>query len=290
MHDFDGVVVKISLKGVEEIKKNEKSDSSQVLVKANAGENRDDFVNYCNERGYAGLENLAWIPGQVGTAPVSNIGAYGMEVQNNIFSVEGYNLASQTFQTFSHDECQFIYRGSIFKNQLKSQFLITAVTFSLQKITKDYEFNLNYPDVQKKIEEKKLQKSDLNLMVVSEMIRKIRNHKLPNPDEIGTAWSFFANPIIDQSDFSSLLKKFPELKSYPCEKDTKIKLSAGQLIDLAGMKWFRLWDAWVSPKHALILIHEQGKAENLLKVAETVQEAVFKKFGVALHPEVVYVS
>ncbi|MBQ7073999.1 hypothetical protein IJM86_02865 [bacterium] len=110
-----------------------------------------------------------------------------MEVQNNIFSVEGYNLASQTFQTFSHDECQFIYRGSIFKNQLKSQFLITAVTFSLQKITKDYEFNLNYPDVQKKIEEKKLQKSDLNLMVVSEMIRKIRNHKLPNPDEIGTA-------------------------------------------------------------------------------------------------------
>ena len=119
---------------------------------------------------------------------------------------------------------------------------------------------------------------------------EIRDNKLPNPKEIGTAWSFFANPIITTSEFSSLIEKLPQLKSYPCEDVEKVKLSAGQLIDLAGMKGFQLWDAWVSEKHALILIHKEWNAENLLKVAELVQEKVFKMFNVKLIPEVVYVS
>ncbi len=286
--DFEGLVLKISLKGIQEL-----SDFSapwKVFLKVHAGEERDHFVEYCCKKGYAGIENLAGIPGQVGTSPVSNIGAYGMEVQNSIFSVEGYDLVNKEIKTFSHEECQFEYRGSIFKNHLKSHFLVTAVTFALQENTESYEYNLNYPDLQKYLEGKKIQKSDLTLSFVSEMIRTIRNHKLPNPDEIGTAGSFFANPMIDRSDLSSLLEKFPELKYYPCENEEKIKLSAGQLIDLTGMKGFQLGNAGVSPKHALVLIHEQGDAEDLLKVAQLVQEAVLKKFGVFLHPEVVYVE
>jgi len=199
----------------------------------------------------------------VGTAPVSNIGAYGMEIGERVVWVEGYDLEKKEWKKFDHEECGFAYRDSIFKSELRGKFLITRVVFALEQLSEEYLFKLDYPDVQRVLEERSINILDCraslamtpnSLEQVSEIISEIRASKLPDPNKIGTAGSFFANPIIKKSDFDLLIQKFPELISYP--HGDEVKLSAGQLIDLAGLKGYSNGKAGTSSKHALIVINE----------------------------------
>lgn len=284
--DFEGIVIKVALKGIQQIAR----ENGKVILKVGAGENRQDFVQYCCENQYAGIENLAWIPWNVGTAPVSNIGAYGMEVSKVIVKVEGYDLKTQEFKVFSKDECKFGYRSSIFKKELSSEFLVTAVFFELQEFSETYSFQLEYPDFKKYFQEKELNPDDLTLKDVMNAVIEIRNNKIPDPKLVPSAWSFFENPVIPQSELASLLERFPQLKSFPSWKEGYVKLSAGQLIDLAWLKGYSNGKAWTSEKHALILINQGGTAQDILEVANHIQTTVFQTFWVELHPEVVYVS
>ncbi|MDD2536896.1 MAG: UDP-N-acetylmuramate dehydrogenase [Candidatus Absconditabacteria bacterium] len=305
--DINGLVIKVSLKGIECLSGLDVSSlksplppfqkgGSKVLVQAMAGEDWSGFVEYCNRKGRAGIENLIAIPGQVGTAPVSNIGAYGMEIGERVVWVEGYDLEKKEWKKFDHEECGFAYRDSIFKSELRGKFLITRVVFALEQLSEEYLFKLDYPDVQRVLEERSINILDCraslamtpnSLEQVSEIISEIRASKLPDPNKIGTAGSFFANPIIKKSDFDLLIQKFPELISYP--HGDEVKLSAGQLIDLAGLKGYSNGKAGTSSKHALIVINEGGSAEDVLEVVEHIQIVVKEKFGVALKPEVVYI-
>ena len=283
--DFDGVVLKMLIKGIQEISNKEE----EILVNVSAGETRQDFVEYCGEHWYAGIENLAWIPWNVWTSPVSNIWAYCMEAKDCIVSVEWYDLQTHEKKIFTHEQCQFGYRSSIFKKELSSKFLITSVLFSLHHLH-DYEFNLNYPDIQRYLEEHHLSKSELDISLVIKMIIDIRDHKLPNPKGTPNAWSFFANPIIDKNRLSALLDQYPQLKYFPTDQDDKIKLSAWQLIDLAGLKGYSNGKAWTSEKHALILVNPHGTSQDVLEVAHHIQEGVYDKFQISLQPEVVYIQ
>lgn len=282
--DFDGLVIKVNLKGIETLS----DDDSSTLLKVAAGENWSDFVNYTNVRELAGLENLIDIPGEVWTSAVSNIWAYGVEAKDRIVWVEGYDLQTGMFRRFSNEECQFSYRTSIFKSSLRNQFLISHVVFALDIFDESYQFITNYPDIQIA-----LQKSPLppftkggGLQHMSGIIAEIRSIKLPDWRVIGTAGSFFANPIVSLEFAKNLEQSYSDLKIYPYLD--QVKLSAGQLIDKAGLKWYSNWKAWTSPQHALIVINEWGTAKDVLDVVEHIQTKVKEMFGVELVPEVVY--
>ena len=179
-----------------------------------------------------------------------------MEASSSIVQVEGYDLETFEKKVFSHEECEFAYRNSIFKNALRGKFLITAVMFGLQKLDEKYSFVVGYPDLQKALVDSPLPEFPENgLKKLSGIIAEIRNAKLPSIDEVGTAGSFFENPVIEKSDFENLLSQYPQLVSYP-QADGRVKLSAGQLIDLAGLKGYSNGKAGTSPKHALIIVNE----------------------------------
>jgi UDP-N-acetylmuramate dehydrogenase len=246
--DFEGLVIKVSLKGIEV----EGVEGCEVLVRASAGEDWSTFVNYANAQGRAGLENLIAIPGNVGTAPVSNIGAYGMEVGNRIARVEGYDLQTLEWKKFLHDECEFAYRRSLFKSELRNQFLITSVVFALDQFDENYQFITNYPDIQGVL---KSDSSPLSLVRMSEIIASIREKKLPDWHVIGTAGSFFANPYVSIPHFEALQKEYPTIPNYPVD-DKVVKVPAAWLIEQAGLKGYSNGKAGTSPNHALIVINE----------------------------------
>ena len=285
--DFGGIVVKIETKWIEVIK----SENKSVLIEVSAWENWSDFVQWCCENGYCGIENLIDIPWNVGTAPVSNIWAYGTEVSGVIFEVEWINLITWDKKVFKKSECEFGYRTSIFKYKLRNQFLVTKVRFLLSVFDENYVPNVWYKDIQNYISE-----HWINLKTpkeVSEIVSKIRANKLPDWHKIWTAWSFFSNPIITLDEWSELGKSFPELSHHECVDfgEKKIKLSAGQLIDQCGLKWWRIsnWTAWTYSKHALILVNEWWTAGDVLDAMRYIQNCVKNKFWVRLEPEVVLV-
>lgn len=287
-NDFDGVVVKVETEWKELIR----SENESVIVEVAAWENWSDFVERCCENNYCGIENLIDIPWNVWTAPVSNIWAYGTEVSSVIYEVEGIDLNTWESRIYKKEDCMFWYRTSIFKYTLKGIFLVTKVRFLLSVVDENYEPNIWYKDIQNYMSEKWV--NPKTPKEVAEIIREIRKNKLPDWHKIWTAWSFFANPIITMDERLELEKSFPDLSHHECVEfgEKKMKLSAGQLIDLCWLKWWKNsnWTAWTYEKHALILVNEGWNADDVLEAMHYIQKRVKSKFGVVLRPEVVLIN
>ncbi len=273
---FDGDVLHIKLKGIE---KNKLSDT-ETLFKVSAGENWHSFVeNTVNEK-FIGLENMALIPGNVGTAPIQNIGAYGVEQEEYFVSLEGFNFESGKFEKYSKQECNFGYRDSIFKNKLKGNFVITSVTYLLSKKNKH---NTSYTELHNYLNENKL---EINSKNIFNAVVNIRQNKLPDPKILGNSGSFFKNPIISKSEFLALKEKYQALRGFE-QADGNIKMSAGWLIDNAGLKGFKKGNAGIYEKHALILVnYGNATSSEVINVADFVIDKVDLIFGIKLVPEV----
>ena len=271
-------VVHIHLKGKKIISETEDT----VIVEAAAGENWHEFVLWTLSQDFGGMENLSLIPGNVGTSPIQNIGAYGVELKDTFLSCHAMNVQTLEEKEFSKEACDFGYRNSVFKNQLKGQYIITSVRFQLTK--KDHQLHIDYGSIRTELEERNI--SNPGIKDISEAVIAIRNSKLPNPKEIGNSGSFFKNPVIDVKQFEKLQKEHQNMPSYHVS-DTEIKVPAGWLIDHAGLKGYREGDAGVHKKQALVLVN-YGKAtgEEILMLSRKVQDTVLSKFGIQLEAEV----
>lgn len=273
-NDFKASIIHPVLKGIRTVHQ----DDQFIDIEAKCGENWDSFVAYCCDHNYTGIENLSLIPGSVGSAPVQNIGAYGVEVKDFIRWVEGVDLKTGETRKLNIEECNFGYRTSIFKTELLNRFLITSVTFRLLNHPR---FNLRYGNVEDLFKQKK--KKDI--LSLRETIIEIRNSKLPNPAEYGNAGSFFKNPVISVEKFSSILDKFPSIPSYPAED--KIKIPAAWLIEKAGWKGIREENVGTWPAQPLVIVnYGDASGSELFRFSEKIRKAVDDQFGINLEREV----
>jgi len=273
--DFEGLVMHNNIRGVEILEE----DDSQVLVKAGAGENWDDFVGYTVRQGWGGLENLSYIPGNVGASPIQNIGAYGTEVKETIEKVHTLNRETFIPVTYSNEDCRFAYRNSIFKTHLKGKRIITHVLF---RLSKKPDFKLNYGNLQETVK----QKGAVTLQHVRDSVIEIRRQKLPEPEETGSAGSFFKNPVIDPQTFEKLISAWPHIPSYPMENQQR-KIPAGWLIDQLGWKGHREGDAGVHNKQALVLVnHGKASGRQIYELSRKIRESVLAEFNIELEYEV----
>ena len=276
--DIEQLVLHMNIKGIRILWENE----DEVALKVMAGENWHEFVLWCLERGYGGLENLSLIPGNVGTAPIQNIGAYGVELKDVFESCEAMEISNQRLRRFTRDECRFGYRDSIFKSSDKGKYVITSVNLILTK--KDHHINTSYGAIEQYLQEAGIEKPSIG--DVSDAVIAIRRSKLPDPAILGNSGSFFKNPIISEEQFASLVKVYPELPSYKNEQGT-YKIPAGWLIERCGYKGKRYGDAGVHENQALVLVnYGSASGAELLKLAKTIQSDVEKSFGIELVPEV----
>lgn len=276
--DLDKTVVHIALKGIQLLSETEDS----VVIEAMAGENWHEFVMYCMDNDFGGLENLSLIPGNVGTTPIQNIGAYGVEIKDTFESCQALHRQTLEIREFSRKDCQFGYRDSIFKNALKDQYVILSVSFRLTK--KDHQLNTSYGSIDKFLEDEGI--TNPGIRDISSAVIKIRQSKLPDPKELGNGGSFFKNPVIKLSQFLELQEEFPDIPFYKISED-ELKLPAGWLIDRAGMKGYREGDAGVHRNQALVLVnYGAATGGEILNLSRKVQEKVKLLFGVELEPEV----
>jgi UDP-N-acetylmuramate dehydrogenase len=275
--DFDGLVVKLDLKGITHEYLNEDTVSLSVM----AGENWHELVIYTLEQNWGGLENLSLIPGNTGTAPIQNIGAYGVELKDSFHSLAAFNLESGTTENFSKTQCAFGYRDSFFKRNGKGKYVITKVNFQLSR--KNHRLHTSYGAITTALNEMDLSPSIQN---ISRAVIQIRQSKLPDPKEIGNSGSFFKNPVVTKAFAEDLVQQFPEMPNYPLnEKETK--LAAGWLIEQCGLKGYRKGDAGVHVKQALVLVnYDNADGKDILDIAQHVKRTVFDKFAVSLEAEV----
>jgi UDP-N-acetylmuramate dehydrogenase len=275
---FEGVIYKIENKGIEVIE----DIGDYVWVKAAAGEHWDDLVAWAVGKGYGGIENLSLIPGTVGAAPVQNIGAYGVEFSQVFNSLEAVEMNSGDPMRFYLQELNFGYRKSSFKQELKNKYLITSVVVKLRKYPK---LNIEYGRL-KSVAQAMSGKDYTDIADIRAAVIKIREEKLPNPDKIGNAGSFFKNPIVDLEHFNKISSKHPNIVSYPLE-NMQYKLAAAWLIEEAGFKGSELGRAAVHAHHALILINKgEALGKDVYELSKRIQESVFQKFEIQLEPEV----
>lgn len=278
-HDFDGLVVKINIQGIDVTRE----DDDHVYVTAGAGVNWHALVLFCVGRGYAGMENLALIPGTVGAAPMQNIGAYGVELEQVFESLTAVHITTSERKTFTHADCAFGYRESVFKRALKGQYIITSVTFQL---TKRPIFHTRYGAIQETLTEMGVTDETLSIKAISDAVIRIRRSKLPDPAQIGNAGSFFKNPEIPKDQFDKLKAVYPTLPGYPIGDDV-VKVPAGWLIEQAGWKGYRSGDAGVHAKQALVLVnYDKATGDEIMALAKKVQQSVLEKFGITISPEV----
>jgi len=276
--DIDALVIHVDLKGKKIIKETD----DFVWVESQAGENWHEFVLWTIEQNFGGLENMSLIPGNVGTTPVQNIGAYGTEIKDTFESCEAMKIENQEMKTFTKAECHFGYRESVFKNEVKGQYIITSVVFKLTK--QNHNINISYGDI--KAELAKNNAETPTLRDVSNAVIAIRQSKLPDPKELGNSGSFFKNPILLKSDFEKIHQKFPEMKYYEVSA-TEVKVPAGWLIEQAGFKGKRFGDAGIHKNQALVLVnYGNASGQEILNVSKNIQETVFKTFGIAIEAEV----
>ncbi len=274
-NNFQGLVIRPDIKGIKILDKS----SDNVIIKVWAGENWDNFVVYCINNGFGGVENLSWIPGSVGACPIQNIGAYGAEVKNVIESVTGILTDSLEQITFTRNKCNFGYRDSIFKQELKDRFIITNVIF---KLSKNPVFNTAYGRLQDELAGNK----KIDLQSVRQAVIKIRKDKLPDPDKFGSAGSFFRNPVISKNKFNHLRSDYPDIPSYPVNIQ-EVKVAAGWLVEKAGWAGKRIGDAGVYNKQALILLnYGSATGKQIKELAERIMISVSNKFGIDLKTEV----
>jgi len=278
--NFKGTIVHVNTKGIEIIEEN----NEFVYIKVKAGEIWDEFVNYCVKNNYFGMENLVAIPGKVGATPIQNIGAYGVEAKDVIESVYFYNLEEKNHKIISNEFCDFSYRNSIFKNQLKDKVLITDVIY---KLNKKASYKLDYGSINETLKSKNI--LNPSLKDITSLIRDIRGSKLPDISIIGNAGSFFKNPIITIKEFEKLKKEFPNIVSYPINSKL-IKVAAGWLIDNAGLKSFQIGGAAVHNQQALVIINkENASGEDVVKLSKHIQNQILKIYNIPLSPEVIFV-
>ena len=281
--NFDGLVLKNELKGIELVKE----DEHHVYIKAAAGENWHQFVLHCINNDWAGVENLSLIPGNVGAGPMQNIGAYGVEIKDVFYSLEAFHLKEKKTVQFNIDDCAFGYRESVFKKKYKNEFVITSVVFRLNKQPK---FNTSYGAIEQELE--KMGVKQLSIKVISDAVISIRSSKLPNPEQIGNAGSFFKNPEIESAAFNLLHSKFPGIVGYKLHNDN-VKLAAGWLIEQCGpqesvtWKGYREGDAGCHARQALVLVnYGNATGEEIYALSEKIIESVKENFSVSLEREV----
>lgn len=276
--DFKGLVVALQMKGITETLVND----DEVLVTAQAGENWHQFVCYNIERNYGGLENLSLIPGNVGTSPIQNIGAYGVEIKDYFESCEVLNLATLEVETWDRTKCRFGYRDSIFKQEAKGLYIILSVTFRLTR--QHHRIRTDYGAIQAELH--KMGVTEPTISAVSQAVIAIRTSKLPNPKEIGNAGSFFKNPTISTEQYAKLKQEYPEIPGY--EGSQGVKVPAGWLIEKAGWKGKSIGEVATHQHQALVIINATGKAsgQEIFDFSTQIIQTVQRQFGITLEREV----
>ena len=276
--DFDGLVIKLNLKGISE----EILDENHVLVTAKAGENWHEFVQFTISKNYGGLENLSLIPGNVGTCPIQNIGAYGTEIKDHFTSCKVLNTETLEVETIDLEQCKFGYRDSIFKTSAKGKYIILEVTFKLT--TKNHHIKTEYGAISAEL--KNLGIENPTIQDVAKAVINIRQSKLPNPAEIGNAGSFFKNPTIPLEQFENLKNQFPEIQGYA--NGNFVKVPAGWLIENAGWKGKQIGNVASHKLQSLVIINATGEAtgKEIYDFSTMIIDAVKEKYGIELEREV----
>lgn len=274
---FEGIVLKNEVSGIEVMDEDEK----YVLVKSGAGVVWHDLVMYCVDHGYAGIENLSLIPGSVGAAPMQNIGAYGVELKSVFHELEALEIATSNVRAFKNAECDFGYRESVFKKELKNQFIILSVTLKLHKKPA---FNTSYGAISAKLEEMGIK--ELSIKAISDAVIAIRQSKLPDPKQIGNAGSFFKNPVVPEDHYLNIKEEYPNVVAYPLENG-HYKLAAGWLIDRQGWKGKTIDQYGVHKNQALVLVNYGGAAgRDIFELSESIIYSVKKAYNITLQREV----
>lgn len=276
--NMEALVLHINLKGITIVSE----DNDHVILNVMAGENWHDMVLWTLEHNYGGLENMSLIPGNTGTAPIQNIGAYGVELKDSFESCEAMHISTQELKTFSKPECQFGYRDSYFKNKGKGQYVITSVNFKLSK--RNHVLNTSYGAIENDLEQKKI--INPTIKDISNAVIAIRRSKLPDPTELGNSGSFFKNPVISKIEFKIFHKSHSEAPFYKISEET-YKIPAGWLIEQCGYKGKRFGDAGVHINQALVLVnYDNATGAEILELAYAIISSVKEKFGIAITPEV----
>ena len=276
--DIETLVVHINFKGISIDQQNH----NDVYITVNAGENWHEFVLWCVSLNYGGLENLSLIPGNVGTCPIQNIGAYGVEVKDTITKVEAIEIKTGKLVSFSAEECQFGYRNSIFKNKAKGKYILTSVSFKLTK--NNHKLNTSYGAIESELSSKGI--TNPTIKDISDAVITIRQSKLPDPKEIGNSGSFFKNPVISKEHFEKLQKNYPSIPSYVIS-DTEIKVPAGWLIEQSGFKGKRFGNYGVHEKQALVLVnYGDASGKEIYELAQKIQRTIKDTFDINLEIEV----
>lgn len=275
---YHGTIVLMRNKGIQVISR----DEDIIMVEAQAGEVWADFVDYCVRNSYYGLENLAGIPGTVGAAPVQNVGAYGVEAKDVIHLVRAYDIHTGELKVLTSQDCRFSYRNSIFKQEFKERYIVCSVIFQLYR---EDEPNLEYRALANAVGMKGYKNPTAEQ--VAEVVTEIRDSKLPNPKEIGSAGSFFKNPVVTISQRDALLRRYPKLVSFEYD-ESHYKLAAGWMIEQCGWKGKSIGKAGVYEKQALVLVNRGGcTGDEVITLAKAITADVEDKFGVRLEPEAI---
>lgn len=279
MNDFDGVVLHSAIRGIQLLEETEDT----VIIEAGSGVIWDDLVEYCVEHGWSGIENLSLIPGEVGAAAIQNIGAYGVEIKDVVQKVKAIRIADGNSRVFELESCRYAYRESIFKKELKGQFIVTSVII---RLSKKKICNLSYNHLEKEV----LKNGPINLANIRNTIIQIREAKLPDPKVLGNAGSFFMNPVVKRKQFETLLSQYPDMPHY-FVNELEEKIPAGWLIEQCGWKGRIIGNVGVHAMQALVLINYGGaKGQEIAELAAMIQQSVANMFGINLIPEVNFIS
>lgn len=274
----DVLVIHINIKGISIVSESENT----ITIKVNAGENWHEFILWCLDRDYGGIENMSLIPGNVGTAPIQNIGAYGVELKDVFVSCNALDIKTNTIKTFNKEACHFGYRNSVFKQEEKGKYIITSVNFKLSKT--NHKLLTNYGAITTQLEA--MQVSTPTIQDISRAVIAIRESKLPNPKEIGNSGSFFKNPIISKLEFEKLFSNFKDIPHYPISEH-EVKIPAGWLIEKAGFKGKTFSNYGVHKKQALVLVNYGGaKGSDILNLSKLIQKTVKRLFNISIDAEV----
>lgn len=274
--DFDGLVILNSIRGIDVLLENE----AEVVLEVGAGEVWHELVMHCVENGWGGIENLSLIPGSVGAAPMQNIGAYGVEINDVFEQLSALNLSTQQVEVFTNEECQFGYRESIFKRELKGQHMIMSIRL---RLSKNPTVNTRYGAIEAELKAAGI--SSPTIKDVSTAVIKIRKSKLPDPAELGNAGSFFKNPIVDESTFEAIKTRYPEVPNY--QAPNGIKLAAGWLVEQCGWKGKRIGNCGSHAKQALVIVNYGGSTgSEIFDLSEQIMQSVRSEFGIQLEREV----
>jgi len=275
--DFDGLVILNNIKGKEIISQNQQS----IFLKIGAGENWHELVMYCVDNGWGGIENLSLIPGNTGTAPMQNIGAYGVEIKETFLELEALEISSGKIVKFNNSDCEFGYRESVFKNKMKNQYIILNITLELKK---NPVLNINYGDVKAILESQNIKNPGIK--EVSNAIIRIRQSKLPDPKKIGNSGSFFKNPLVSLNQLELIKKNYPNVVNYEINEN-EFKIAAGWLIERAGWKGKKFNNYGVHEKQALVLVnYGLANGMEIFDLSEKIILDIKDKFGITLEREV----